>query len=240
MNTSSIVPIIKKELKIYFNSPLAYIFIIAFITISDWLFFRGFFLGGQASMRNYFVLLPYIFLFLIPAITMRLWAEEKKMGTIETLLTYPVRDLTVIIGKFLASFIVLLMALVLTLPLPISLMMLGNPDVGVIVASYLGTLFLGSAYLAIGLWVSSFTENQIVSFIISIVITFLLFIAGTELVIYTLPDFLVPIFRYIGLGTHFDSIIRGVIDSRDVIYYILVITLFLYLNKRTIESRKWK
>ena len=234
---SAILALTKKELKIYFNSSIAYIFIIVFLVVSSWFFFRGFFIFDQASQRGFFGLLPWIFLFLIPAVTMRLWSEEKKMGTLETLMTLPVTETQVVIGKFLASFVFLLLTLVLSLVLTVLLAYLGEPDLGVIWASYLGALFMGSAYLAIGLWVSSFTENQIISFILAITVSFAMLIVGESIVTMALPQWIVPILQYLGLGTHFNSIMRGVIDSRDVIYYLSVIGFFLYLNVLNIKKR---
>ncbi|OGJ49552.1 ABC transporter [Candidatus Peregrinibacteria bacterium RIFOXYB2_FULL_32_7] len=232
----TIIAIIKKELQSYFNSPVAYIFITVFLVLSSWIFFRTFFLNGQASMRAYFSLLPWIFLFIIPAITMRLWAEEKKSGTIEILMTLPVKNYEIVLGKFFGSLVFLSLMLILTFPIPIIILMLGSADIGVIFASYLGTFFLGASYLSIGLFVSSFTNNQIISFIISIALCFALFIIGEEIVSFFVPQILVPLVQYLGLGTHFDSIVRGVVDSRDIIYYLSVIGISLYLNTRTIQN----
>jgi len=206
--------------------------------MSSWLFFRTFFIDGQASMRTYFSIIPWIFLFIIPAITMRLWSEEKKLGTIEILMTLPVKDYDVVIGKFLGSLSFLIIMIALSFPIPILVLSLGNADLGVIVSSYLGTIFLGASYLAIGLYVSSFTKNQIISFIVAIALSFFLFILGEDIVTYFVPQTLVPVVQYLGLSKHFDSIIRGVLDTRDIIYYLSIIGLFLYLNVRSIA--KWK
>lgn len=235
-----IYALIKKELRLYFNSPMAYIFLTVFLVLSSWLFFRQFFIINQAQLRDYFVLLPWIFLFLIPAITMRLWAEEKKNGTIEVLLTFPVRDYEVVIGKFVASFLFLALALFLSFTLPGILIYLGEPDLGVIIASYVGTLLLGGAYLAIGLWISSLTNNQIIAFVVAIFVSFVFLIIGDSIVTLTLPDFLVPLAQYLGLNAHFQSITRGVIDSRDILFYLSFIGFFLFLNIQSLEKRKWK
>lgn len=235
---STIKAIIKKELRTYFNSPVAYIFITVFLVISSWLFFRTFFLNNQASMRAMFALMPWLFLFIIPAITMRQWAEEKKLGTIEVLMTLPVTNSEVVLAKFFGSLAFVAIMLTLTMPTALIVILLGDADLGVILSSYLGSLLLAATYLAIGLFVSSFTRNQIISFIISIAISFGLFIVGENIVSYFAPQTLIPLFQYLGLGTHFNSIARGVIDSRDLIYYLSVISIFLYLNARTIE--KWK
>jgi len=229
-----------KEFKGYFNSPVAYIFIISFLVFSNWIFFKGFFIMNQASLRSFFGLLPWVFLFLAPAVTMRSWAEEKKLGTMELLMTLPVKDYEVVIGKFLAGFVFLMVTLICTFPLPLTVMLLGNPDIGPIWGGYLGAFFMGGAYLAVGLFASSLTENQIVAFIVGIFLSFALLIVGENLVLINLPGALVPAFAYLGLGAHFESIGRGVIDSRDLVYYSTMIGFFLFLNGLSVESRKWK
>lgn len=232
--------ICRKEFKSYFASPTAYVFMSIFLILNGWLFFRTFFFEGQASMRYFFGLLPWIFLFLVPAVTMKLWAEERSSGTMELLMTLPVKDYEVVLGKFLACFSFLAMTIFMSFPVPLIVYYFGNPDPGPLIGGYLGALFLGAAYLSIGLFASGLTRNQIVAFIIGIALCFGLFIIGEGIVLGALPTFLVPIFEYIGLGSHFDSIGRGIIDSRDVVYYLSVVSLFLFLNVRTIESRKWK
>jgi ABC-2 type transport system permease protein len=232
--------IFKKEFKAYFLSPIAYIFITVYLITTTFLFFQGFFLINQADMRGYFDLLPWIFLFFVPAITMRTWAEEKKVKTLELLLTWPVSDVEVVTGKFLASFALLSIVVLLSISIPITIAFLGHPDMGQIVAEYVGALLLGAAYLAIGLWVSSMTENQIVAFIVGVVVTFLLFIIGNPFITMVAPSFLVPLFTFAGLGNHFESISRGVIDSRDIVYYLSVIGFFLFLNVCSLGSRKWE
>jgi ABC-2 type transport system permease protein len=171
---------------------------------------------------------------------MRTWAEEKKMKTLELLLTWPVSDVEVVVGKFLASLSLLVIVLLLSLTIPISIALIGHPDAGQIIGQYIGSMLMGAAYLAIGLWVSSLTENQIVAFILGVVFTFILFIIGHPFVTMLLPSALVPLFTYIGLNSHFESIGRGVIDSRDIIYYLSVIGFFLFLNVCSISSRKWE
>jgi len=236
----TILTIFWKEFRGYFNSPIAYIFIISFLVFTSWLFFKGFFLMNQSSLRSFFSILPWVFLFLAPAVTMRSWAEEKKLGTIELLMTLPVKDYEVVLGKFLASFIFLIVTLLCSIPLPLTVMLVGNPDIGPIWGGYVGAFLMGGAYLAIGCFASSLTENQIVAFIIAIFLSFALLIIGENLVIMNLPAALVPVFTFLGLGAHFESIGRGVIDSRDIIYYISIIGFFLFLNGLSVESRKWK
>jgi ABC-2 type transport system permease protein len=235
-----ILTIFKKEFRSYFSSPVGYIFITVYLVLTNWLFFQNFFLVGQAEMRFYFGILPWIFLFFVPAITMRLWAEEKKVGTIEILFTLPVKISELVIGKFLAGFVFLSLSILLSLTLPLTIGLLGKPDLGAIIGSYLGTFLLGAAYLAIGSFISSLTENQIVSFILAVTFIFLLLIVGESIVLFSVPKFLVPILEYLGLGAHFESISRGVIDSRDIIYYLSVIVFFLILNVNFLESRKVK
>lgn len=230
----------KKELMSYFNSPIAYIFIGVFLVVGNWLFFKNFFVAGQANMREYFALLPWIFLFLSPAITMRLWSEEKRSGTIEFLLTLPVTDWQVVLAKFLSALSFLFISLLLSLSIPASISTIGPLDWGPVIGGYLGAIFLGGAYLALGLFVSSLTKNQIIAFVIGLVACFAAFIIGANFVIVGAPNFLAPILSFVGLGSHFENIAKGVIDSKDVIYYLSFIFLFLWLNARVIQTRGWK
>ncbi|MBN2056213.1 ABC transporter permease [bacterium] len=234
--------IFQKEFKSYFTTPIAYIFITIFLFFVNLIFFYlpGVFVRNVADMREFFMILPWIFLLFVPLVTMRLWAEEKKLGTMELLMTLPVRESEVIVGKFMAAFLFLAIAIILTAPIAITLNLVGDPDMGPIYGGYLGALLLGGAYLAIGLFSSSLTENQIVAFIIGVFICFILLFTGSDILLFALPGWLVAIFKFIGLGSHFDSIGRGVVDSRDVIYYLSVIGFFLFLNLRSVESRKWK
>jgi ABC-2 type transport system permease protein len=228
-----------KEFRSYFHSPIAYIYLVVFIAFTSWFYFRGFFVMNTATMRGFFSLMPWTFLFLIPAVTMRLWAEEKKLGTMEVLMTWPVREHEAVLGKYFAGLGLLLVSLLLTLPLTATVFLVGGPDPGPVLTGYLGLVLMGGAYLAIGLFASSLTENQIVAFIFGVIMTFALFIVGEDFIIVAAPGWLAPILNFLGLGAHFSSIGRGVIDSRDVIYYLSVIFFFLYLNVRRIESRKW-
>jgi ABC-2 type transport system permease protein len=236
----NVFAIARREFQGYFSSLIAYVFLVIYLLLTSWLFFRLFFLNGQASMRLMFDVLPWVFLFFIPAITMRLWAEEKKVGTMELLMTLPLRDRDAVIGKYLAALALLVLALLLTFLLPIITAFLGNLDPGPVVGGYLGAILLGGAYLAIGVFVSSLTENQIVAFILGVVLIFIMYMIGSDIVLYSVPASLASVFEYLSLGTHFNSIGRGVIDSRDLVYYLSIIVFFLYLNTRSIESRKWR
>ena len=229
----------KKEINYYFNSPLGYIVISVFLIVSGWLFMQGFFITGQASMRAFFNLLPILFIFVLPAITMSLWAEEKRSGTIEVLMTFPAKATSIVLGKFFSCFIFLFLTLILTLPIPYMISNLGNPDMGTMLAGYIGALLLGSAYIAIGLWVSSVTKNQIISFVITIVIIFAFYIIGNSFIIGSFPPEIAAICKFLSFNTHFNSILRGVISLSDVVYYLSVIVFFLFLNVRTVGMKKW-
>ncbi len=231
----------RKEFRDYWFSPIAYIVITVFLVLMNWLFFRGFYLLGEASMRGFFGLLPWAFLLLIPALTMRQWAEELRSGTLEVLMTKPVSEWEVVLGKYLAalSFLVVVLALTLSTPLTVAGLSQNGLDWGVLLTSYLGALLLGAAYLAMGGWVGSFTSNQIVAFILGVALIFVGIMVGEAIVTFFAPGFMVTFLEYLGLRYHFASIARGVIDTRDLIYYVSVIFLFLFLTVRAVESRKW-
>lgn len=227
----------KKELMSYFNSPIAYIFIGVFLIAGNWLFFNSFFLFAQASMRNYFSILPWMFLFLSPAITMRLWAEENKSGTIELLLTLPITYWQAVLAKFFSALAFLSISLLFSLSIPLSVSFMGNLDLGPVIGGYAGALFLGGSYLALGLFISSFTKNQIIAFIMGLASCFAAFIISADFVLAGSPQLLAPVMKFIGLGSHFNNISRGVIDTKDIIYYLSFIFLFLWLNVRILENR---
>jgi len=228
----------RKEFNAYFDSPVAYVFIVSFLVVTYWFFFRSFFLNNQIQMRDYFFFLPWVFLVFIPAVTMRLWAEEKKMGTVEILLTMPVREYELVLGKFMAGFLFVFVSVFFSFSLPLTLSFFGELDWGPVIGGYLGTCFLGGAYLSFGLFLSNFTKNQIVAFILTILLSFTLFILGEDIILANLPDFWVPLFSFVGLGKHFISIQRGMIDSRDIIYYLSVTGFFLFLNILYVARRR--
>ena len=230
--------ICKRELGAYFNSPVAYIVITAFLVASGSLYFTQVFLIGEASLRGFFSMAPLIFIFFAPAVAMRLLAEEKRSGTIALLITLPVSDWQVVLGKFLAALGVMGAAVLLTLAYPITIAKYGELDWGVVIGGYLGLLFLGGVYLAIGLMASSWTKNQVVAFIIAFAISFALFLVGKLLD--HVPASLAPVLRYISLDEHFTNIARGVIDSRDVIYYASLIGGCLFVATQSLESRRWR
>lgn len=240
MSFTRIKPIFKREFTAYFNSPIAYIFAAVFLLAGNWLFWQRFFLNNQASLRAWFDFLPWILLLLAPALTMRSWAEEKKSGTIEFLLTLPVKDGEVVLAKFLAALAFWLVALILTITTPITIARLGNLDSGATAGAYIGAFLLGGAYISIGLFMSALASNQIVAFLGGMAALFALFIIGTNFVLVGVGNFLGGILSFISTSAHFDSVMRGALDTRDVIYYLSFIALFLYLNKVAIGSRHWR
>jgi ABC-2 type transport system permease protein len=235
-----IITLTKKELNSYFNSPIGYVVASVFLVASGWIFMQGFFVDGQATMRLFFSLMPVILIFILPAVTMSSWAEEKKSGTAEVLLTLPMENSEAVLGKFFSAFGFLMVLLVFTFPIPLMLLNLGEPDQGIILAGYLGTIFLGSAYISIGLWVSSVSKNQIIAFLLALVIIFIFYIAGSSYLLDTFPSWAAIIGKNLSLSTHFDSILRGVLSLKDLVYYISMVVLFLFLNVRTVGERNWK
>jgi len=235
------ITIVKKEFRSYFNTPLAYVFLLAFLIITQWLVMRGYFLREQADLRTFFNLMPIIFILFIPGITMRLWAEERKQGTIETLMTSPIRDSEVILGKFLGGWLFLALAIVLTFALPIVVSSTVRPDVGIdrgpVIGGYIGLFLLGGAYLAIGIFASSLWDSQIAAWIVGASICFFLYMIGDPFGLFSLPQALVPLFQYISLSQHFENISRGVIDISDLVYYFSVIFFFLFLNTCLLRRR---
>ncbi|MFZ1320530.1 MAG: ABC transporter permease [Ignavibacteria bacterium] len=234
---NNILTIFKKELRSYFNSPVAYIVLVVFLIITGWFFTSNLFLSGVVSMRNVFDIIPFIFLFFIPAISMRTFSEEKKSGTIELLLTKPITDMDIVLGKFFATVTLTSVALAITLIYVFSLTFLGPIDTGAIIGAYIGLLFMSGIYVSIGIFASSLTENQVVAFIISFLIVFGLFLLNKVLIF--LPPELSSILEYISVDYHFSNIARGVIDSRDIIYYLSGITIFLLFTRTSLESRRW-
>jgi ABC-2 type transport system permease protein len=229
-----IVTIAKREVAGYFASPVAYVFIVIFLLLSGFFTFMvaDFFERGQANLLTFFAWHPWLYLFLVPAVGMRMWSEERRLGTIELLLTMPITPWQAIVGKFLASWLVLALALALTFPIVLTVNYLGHPDNGVIFASYLGSLLLSGAYLSVSAMTSAMTRNQVVSFILSLVICLFLILAGWPPVTNLLTQWASPWFvetvAAFSVMTHFDSIQKGVIDSRDVFFFLSVIAFSLF------------
>ena len=231
--------IYKKEISSFFNSAVAYITLIVFLLLAGWFSMNTFFLINQSGLRQLFSIVPIIYLAFIPAIPLNLIAEEKNDGTLEFLTTMPISDSEIVIGKFLASVALIGIALLFTFTQFFTVLMIGNNvDVGALICGYIGLLLLGGAYTAIGIFASSVTDNQIVAFIVSFLIIAIFFILDKILMF--VPGFLSTIFEYMSTGYHFESISRGVIDSRNIIYFASVITFFLLLSIRILEMRKWR
>ncbi len=230
-----------RELRAYFNSPIAYIFLLAFVGSALFMFFYvdAFFARGQADLRGLFDGLPLLMLLLVPALTMRLWAEEAKTGTLELLLTLPAKDVELVWGKFLASWALLAVGLVVTMPLAVTVSALGHLDWGPVFGGYLGALLLGAAYLAVGQFVSATTENQILAFILALVMCMVLYGLGTEMFTGLFPDRTATILRALGTGSRFQSIARGVIDLRDLLYYLSLTLFFLGLGVGVLRAKRW-
>jgi len=223
----------------YFNSPVAYIFVGSFLIVANWMFFQSFFLSAQASMRPWFSFLPWIIMFVVPALTMRSWAEEKKSGTIEILLTLPIKDFEAVLGKFLSSFCFLLVTIVLSLSVPFTVGKLGDMDIGITFSGYIGTIFLLMMYVSIGLFVSSISKNQIAAFLITLFLFFVLHVIGIEGVSIFFGSFS-SILKFFSSSSHFEEFAKGMIDSRDIFYFISFTFLFLYLNAQSLGSRNWR
>ena len=228
--------IFKRELRAYFDSPIAYVVITVFLLFTGWFFTTNFFVVGQADLRVIFGIIPFTFLFFTPAITMRLISEERKTGTIELLVTMPIHDAAIIVGKYLAA-VALLIAMVLpTLVYAITVTSLGDMDFGPAVGGYLGLILMGAAYLAIGTFGSALTESQVVAFITSWLIVFVFFLMDKAL--FLLPNWMVSVVEYMAIEYHFQNISRGVIDTRDIVYYLTLIVLALFLATRAMAARR--
>lgn len=233
----TVLTIFRRELRSYFNSPVAYVVIVVFLAIVGWFFSSNLFLMNIATMRVVFELVPLVFLFFIPAITMRLLAEEQKTGTIELLTTRPVRDSEIVLGKFLAAWVLVAITLLPTVLYVIILASLGPLDIGPVVTGYLGLLLMAAVYIGIGIVASSLTENQIVAFIISFLIILALFLLNKVLIY--VPQGLASTLEFLGVDYHFSNIARGVIDSRNLIYFASLIGFSLLLATVSLERRKW-
>jgi ABC-2 type transport system permease protein len=228
--------IFKREFRSYFDSPVAYIVLIFFLLVSGYFFTSNLFLLNQANLRTLTGIVPLLFVFFIPAISMRLVAEEKKSGTIELLFTYPIKDVEIVVGKYLAALALIAVSLLFTLIYVISVSFLGNLDMGQAFSSYFGLLLTGAAYLAIGVFASSITENQIVAFMIALAISFFFFII--DKILFFVPPFLASIFEYMAIEYQFQNIARGVIDTRNVIYFLSMIFVGLMLASHALSRRK--
>jgi len=243
-----IFSIVKRELIVYFTSPIAYVFLVIFLALSGIFTFElgGFFERGEASLYSFFIWHPWLYLFLVPAVGMRLWAEERRMGTLELLFTLPVSPWQAIIGKFLASWLFLALALALTFPLILTVTYLGDPDGGVIVCGYLGSLLMAGAYLGLSSMTSAMTRDQVVSFILSVVLCLLLILAGVPKVQTTLQNilpswtqpWLPDLIASFSVLNHYESFQRGVVDLRDLVYFLNLAVFGLFATAVILRSHR--
>ena len=236
--------IAKRELKGYFGSPVAYVFIVLFLILSGFFTFQvsRFYEARQANLNAFFIWHQWLYLFLVPAITMRLWSEERRNKTVEVLLTLPVTTWQAVFGKFLAAWIFIGIAVLLTFPMIITVYYLGNPDIGPIITGYLGTLLLAATYLAVGIFASAITRSQVISFIIGLVLCLFFVLVGWPPISAALQDYLpqavVNFITGMSFTSHFDSIRIGVIDTRDIIYYVTFITFMLCTTTAVLNNRR--
>lgn len=241
---STMMSVCRRELAAYFNTPLAYVFIVIFLAMTGAVtfYFGGFFERGEADLQPFFAFHPWLYLFLIPAVGMRLWAEERKSGTIEFLMTLPISTAQAVLGKFFAAWVFAGIALALTFPVWITVSYLGNPDHGVIIASYIASWLVAGSFLAIGGCVSALTRNQVIAFVISAAACFAFLMSGLDLVLGAFrewaPPFVVELIASLSFLTHFDAITKGVIDLRDLIFFLSVMAMFLYANMVVVNLKK--
>ncbi len=240
----STITILKRELRAYFATPVAYVFIVIFLLLTGILTFYmgGFFEREQADLTPFFFFHPWLYLILVPAISMRLWAEERKTGTIELLLTLPFSTGQAVLGKFLAAWAFTGVALLATTPIWLTVNILGDPDNGVILAAYIGSLLMAGGYLAIGSCISATTNNQVIAFVVSLVTCMLFILAGLPAVLdfFTgwAPQAVIDTVSSFSFMTHFNSIAKGVIDLRDVIFFGSLIGCFLLANTLILDAKK--
>ena len=235
---NNVITIFRREMRSYFNSPVAYIVITLFLLVSGYFFSSTLFLNNSADLRSLFGIAGFILMLFTPAVTMRLLAEERRAGTIEILVTLPVKDEEIVVGKFLAGFALTAISIVLTFIAYLTIASLGNADFGAALGGYLGLILMSGVYVAIGLFTSSLSPNQIIAFIVGFVIIFAFFML--DKILPFLPDALASFFEYLSIDYHYGNISRGVIDSRDLIYYFSMIFFFLYLAVKMTHLRKWR
>ncbi len=233
---SGALTVFKKELKSFFFSPIAYIVITTFLLLSGWFFFSTFFLYNQAELRNFFSQLPIIFAFIVPAVTMRLFSEELNSGSFELLSTLPLTDSAIVMGKFMAALTFIGLMLLPTIAYAFSAALLGDLDWGPVFGGYFGALLLAGAYAGIGLLASSLTKNQIVAFIIGMALCFMLTIFDRML--FFVPERVLAVFAYLGSTTHFQNISRGIIDTRDLLYFLSIMFLALYATTFVLKEKR--
>lgn len=242
----STTTILKRELRGYFTTPVAYVFIVIFLVLAGLFTFSsdlgGLYERGQADLRPFFAFHPWLYLFLIPAISMRLWAEERRLGTIELLMTLPVTMTQAVLGKFLAAWLFSGIALALTFPIWITVNYLGEPDNSAILAGYMGSFLMAGGFLAIGSCISTLTKNQVIAFVVSVVVCFLFLLSGFDTVMAFFrgwaPQILQDTVASFSFLTHFEAISKGVIDARDLVFFASLIAFFLFANALILDHKK--
>jgi len=235
--------VFKRELKSYFATPLAYVFLVIFLFFSGYLTFRdGFFEMRQADMSAFFMNLPILFVFMVPAIGMRLWSEERKTGSIELLLTLPINAASAVLGKFFAAWVLLAIALILTFPMVVTVCYLGNPDIGVILTGYIGSLLMAGVFLAISCFFSAVTKSQVISFVFSVVACSVMILIGMPTAMNHLSTFLpmglVEIIGAMGVQDHFESVRKGVLEIKDISYFVVLIVGWIVACGIILDERK--
>ncbi|MHC4545390.1 MAG: ABC transporter permease [Planctomycetota bacterium] len=235
--------VFKRELKSYFTTPIAYVFLVIFLFFSGYLTFKqGFFEMRQADMRAFFMNLPLLFVFMVPSAAMRLWAEERRVGSIELLFTLPITVTQAVLGKFFAAWLFLAIALALTFPMPITVCYLGDPDIGLIITGYLGSFLMAGGFLAIGCFFSVVSKNQVISFVLSVVACAVLVFAGRPTTLNYLSTFfpagLVSAIETMSFQTHFESIQKGVLEFKDLSYFVLLIVGWIAASSIVLDERK--
>ncbi len=231
-----------KEFKTYFITPIAYIYLAIFLSVPSWIYFGTLFEIREASLRYYFNLILWVLIFFIPAVSMRLWAEEKRTGTIEVLLTLPLSNVEIVAGKFFAGVLFILVSILATLPIPIIVGSLGQLDWGIVFTSYIGFFLLSILFLSIGMFFSVTTRNQIVAYLTTMLVLFLLVIVNKDFILKQIPDSLVYLkkfFMLIGVTDRFETFMRGLVDTRDIFYFLGISFIFLLSNYLWIEGKKW-
>ncbi len=240
---TQIAPVFKREFLGYFRTPVAYVVLVVFLlaSVGCAFFVGGFFRGSIATLESYFTFLPWLFLFLIPAAGMRLWSEEKRAGTLELLFTLPITPLEAVVGKFLASWAFLAAAILLSFPLAITVAFLGDPDWGILVCSYLGSILMAGAYLGICSFTSALSKNQVISFVLSVLVCFVILLLGLNVFSEFLsgaagfPVWLVDIVSNFSFMTHFEPFLKGIIDPKDVVFFLSLAGFALFLNVLALE-----
>lgn len=234
--------LVQKEMKQYFSSPIAYLLVFFFCLFTSlWLFqFQSFFTVGKADLRPFFSIMPFLFIFLVPAVTMRTWSEEQKSGSDQLLHTLPFSEWELVLGKFLGAFAMFGIMMALSFAIPLSVLPFGTFDIGVLIGNYIGLLLIIAAEVSIGCFLSAMTKNQISNFLLSTMILLVLTLMGYIPNILGIPQVIGTIIKYLSLSTHYQSFVKGLIDTRDLMFFVCFAAAFLFLNRQVLLFRKWR